>query len=437
MRYSRKNAGVLSLLLLFNSIGMVACGRTAVETGHASYSSISNISSISSNAGMESTPVINDTLPVLPPDVLVDQQGYASGREKLAVVKSREPVENFRLIDKETGETVYHGKVENSDYNEDLQLYISRVDFTEFTQSGTFYLECDRVGQSFVFTVQQDHYEELLDSLCAKVHEDCENRRITEEEILTVLTACEWYPETFADDNANEIPDLLEDIAKWLEKMTNDTGQPEPENMAYVAALAKFGYLYQKYDVQYATQCLQHASSVYANLTAASGRDAQKFMALTELYRAAGSYSYRTQILEYKDFFKDNTSYLEEPDYLYGAMTYMATRQVVDVDLCTVFMEDIRNRGEELAKRSDKMIDAVTSVNNGTEDLLKRAEELSCANYILYSYQYTEILEDFLHYLMGRNKDSTCYYPEEGDTAEYLLLIAQQVSLSGKHEQIK
>jgi len=431
LRYSRKNAGILSLLLLFNSIGMMACGRTTVETGHVSYSSISSLT------GMESTPVINYTLPVLTPNVLVDQQGYASGREKLAVVKSREPVENFRVIDQETGETIYHGKVENSDYNEDLHLYIGRVDFTEVTQNGTFYLECDRVGQSFAFTVQQDHYEELFRSLCAKLHEACENRRITEEEILTVLTACEWYPETFADDNANEIPDLLEDIAEWLEKTTNDTGQPEPENMTYVAALAKFGYLYQKYDVQYATQCLQHASAIYTKLTAASGRDAQKFMALTELYRAAGLYSYRTQILEYKDFFEDNTSYLEETDYLYGAMTYMATRQAVDVDLCTVFMEDIRNRGEELAKRSDKMIDAVASVNNGTEDLLKRAEELSCANYILYSYQYTEILEDFLHYLMGRNKDSTCYYPEEGDTADYLLLIAQQVSLGRKHEQIK
>ena len=101
-------------------------------------------------------------------------------------------------------------------------------------------------------------------------------------------------------------------------------------------------------------------------------------------------------------------------------MTYLATRQPVDVDLCTVFMESIRNRGEELAKRSHNMIDAVMNVNNGTEDLLKRAEELSCANYVLYSYQYTEILEDFLHYLMGRNRD-------------YLLLIAQQVSLADRH----
>ena len=114
-------------------------------------------------------------------------------------------------------------------------------------------------------------------------------------------------------------------------------------------------------------------------------------------------------------------------------MTYLATRQPVDVDLCTVFMESIRNRGEELAKRSHNMIDAVMNVNNGTEDLLKRAEELSCANYVLYSYQYTEILEDFLHYLMGRNRDSVSYYPEEGDAADYLLLIAQQVSLTDRH----
>ena len=200
-----------------------------------------------------------------------------------------------------------------------------------------------------------------------------------------------------------------------------------------VAVLAKFSYLYQNYDVQYATQCLQHASAIYTKLAAASGRDAEKFMALTELYRAAGLPSYRSQILEYKEFFEDNTCYLEETAYLYGSMTYLATRQSVDIDLCTAFMEGIRDQGEELAKRSGKMIDAVTSVNNGTEDLLKRAEELACANYILYSYQYTEILEDFLHYLMGRNRDSVCYYPEEGKTSDYLLLIAQQVSLTGKH----
>ena len=423
MKYNRKYAVILSLLFIVNIIGNTACGNTSVETGHGSITDM----------GMENTPIINYTIPTLTPNVLVDQQGYAMNGEKQAVVKSRETVENFRLIDKETGEIVYDGKIKQSEYNEDLQLYIGTADFTEVTREGNFYLECDRVGQSLTFSIQERYYEGLLETLCEKVHDSCLDRSITEDEILTLLAACEWYPEAFTDENGNEIPDMLEYIADWLEKTVNETSEKEPDTMTYVATLAKFSYLYQKYDVQYATQCLQHASAIYTKLAAASGRDAEKFMALTELYRAAGLPSYRSQILEYKDFFRDNTSYLEETAYLYGSMTYLATRQAVDIDLCTAFMEGIRDRGEELAKRSGKMIDAVVSVNNGTEDLLKRAEELSCANYILYSYQYTEILEDFLHYLMGRNRDSVCYYPEEGNLSDYLLLIAQQVSLTGKH----
>ena len=53
MRYSRKSAGILSLLLLFNSIGMNACGQATAETGHVSISM----------TGMENTPVINYTVP--------------------------------------------------------------------------------------------------------------------------------------------------------------------------------------------------------------------------------------------------------------------------------------------------------------------------------------------------------------------------------------
>ena len=101
MRYNRRNAGILSLLLLFNSIGMTACSQTVAETGHVSISM----------TGMENTPVINYTVPTLTPNVLVDQHGYAADGEKKAVVKGRRPVETFRLVDRETGETVYEGTI--------------------------------------------------------------------------------------------------------------------------------------------------------------------------------------------------------------------------------------------------------------------------------------------------------------------------------------
>ena len=121
MRYSRKSAGILSLLLLFNSIGMNACGQATAETGHVSISM----------TGMENTPVINYTVPTLTPNVLVDQQGYAAVGEKQAVVKGRQPVETFRLVDRETGETVYEGTVKQTDYNGELSLYIGTADFTD------------------------------------------------------------------------------------------------------------------------------------------------------------------------------------------------------------------------------------------------------------------------------------------------------------------
>lgn len=427
LKYIRKSAGILSLLLLFNSIGLTACGQIAAETGYVS------MDAADAEKDIENIPATDAPVSALTVDVLVDRQGYAAEGEKQAVIKGRQPAETFRLVNKETGETVYEGAIKQKEYNEELEQYIGIADFTDYTGEGVFYLECGNVGRSLPFSLKKDHYQELLTVLCEDVRDRCQDRSITEDEIIPLLAACEWYPQVFADDNGNEIPDVLEYIADWLEQTNSNTDTPEPGNMCYVAAMAKFSYLYQKYDEQYAAKWLQQASTIYTGLETNSDSDAEKFLALTELYRASGLLTYRNQILEYQDFFEDNTGYLEEETaYLYGTMTYLSARQPVDIKLCTLFMESIRDRGEELAKQTRNMMDVVTNVDYGTEELLKRAEELSCANYVLFSYQYTEILKDFLHYLMGCNRDLKSYYPGEENAAEYLLLIAQQVSLADK-----
>ena len=124
--------------------------------------------------------------------------------------------------------------------------------------------------------------------------------------------------------------------------------------------------------------------------------------------------------------------FLEEISYLYGAMTYMATRQTVDVQLCNTFMDTLMNRGEEISKNYTKMIHPLTGKNNGADDLLKRVRELFCCNYILNNYQYTGIMEEFLHYLMGENVESICFYPEEGEKSGYLFLLAQLTTTAEK-----
>ena len=155
------------------------------------------------------------------------------------------------------------------------------------------------------------------------------------------------------------------------------------------------------------------------------GKDADYFYALTELYRATGLHTYRNQIQDYASYFQGNSSYLGEASYLYGAMTYLVTRQQVNVELCNTFMSDIMDRGEEVSNLYEDLIHPVTAKNNGVNDLLNRAQELFSCNYILNNYEYTHIIEEFLDYLMGRNLESVCFYPEEGVKRGYLLLLSQ------------
>ena len=85
-------------------------------------------------------------------------------------------------------------------------------------------------------------------------------------------------------------------------------------------------------------------------------------------------------------------------------------------------------RGEEISGNHEDLIHPLAAKNNGSTDLLKRAIELSCANYVLNNYQYTNMIEEFLHYLMGRNPESVSFYGSDEEKNGYLLLLAQLVA---------
>lgn len=413
----KKNKGV-TWLLLFSMICVMCCGCN--KTAPAQNVANNHVTVVS----MEGTAVVNYTLPQVKPNILVDQRGYMVSSDKEVAVKGKTLPEEFRLVDAETGKVVYSGVIEEVNYSEEAKLYSGLAVFSDYTVEGTYYLECDIIGRSLDFVVQGDTYEKLFLEVYQEMIVACQEQKGTVSDITALLTAYEWYPGIFPDEDWDEIPDVLEEIAAWIERCEK-TEDHTNDGPLYVAALAKFSYLYQKYDIRYATECLQHASAVFEQLQKPIGKDADNFYALTELYRATGMATYRNQIKDYAAFFKDNTSYLEEQSYLYGAMTYIATRQSVDVDMCDVFMDSVMSRGEEISKLYEEMIHPVTAKNNGADDLLKRVRELSCCNYILNNYQYTGIMEEFLHYLLGENVESVCFYPDTGEKSGYLFLLAQ------------
>lgn len=392
------------------------CGiQTEQENGNSHYTAVE---------GMESTPIVDYSVPRTLPNILVDARGYTAECEKRAAVKGRELPETFRLLDADTGEEVYSGQLEKVTYNEELGLYTAQACFDEYDMEGTYYLECDMVGQSYRFGIEDAMYTELFRETYSVLMEACKEHSLTVSDAMALLVAYEWYGEVFPDEDGDQIPDVLKTLQSWISYMEESV--PEDGNNAlYAAFLAKYSYNFQKFDQTYATDCLRRASTVFGQVQKTPGRDADAFFALTELYRATGLDTYRNQISDYKSFFENNGSYLEESGYLCGTMTYMSTRQKVDVELCALFMTSLTNRGEEISKRYEDMIHPVSARNNGADDLLKNAMELSCANYVLNTYQYTQITEEFLHYLMGQNAESVCFYPEEGEKSSYMLLFAQ------------
>ena len=111
---------------------------------------------------METTPVLDYVVPRLLPNIMVDREGYTVGDEKEAIVKGSVLPEQFVLVDESDGEIVYQGKIEQIQYHEEQGIYSGIVDFSDYDEVGNYYLECDRIGQSPRFLIQDELYDVLL-----------------------------------------------------------------------------------------------------------------------------------------------------------------------------------------------------------------------------------------------------------------------------------
>lgn len=401
------------------SPAFAGCANKSAEPSENSY--------YASAVSMESTPIVDYAVPEYTPNILVDFEGYQADGEKQAAIKADELPKTFRLVDNTTKKVVYTGAVEEVSGQSESEQKMGYAEFSEFTQAGEYYLECDTYGRSYSFPIVENLYQKQFEELRDKVQEKCELGTVEVDEIIDLLTAYEWYPDLFPDKDKDQVPDVFLSVVPWTQNL--EIGEEEESvDVKKATALVKFSYLYQKFDRKYATTCLQRGSALYKQSQKNIHKDAESFFALTELYRATGQYTYRIQIEDYKSFFENNNSLLEEDEYLYGAMTYMVTRQKVNVELCNIFMKLIKDRGEEVSHGYHEMIHPILARNNGMDEILKRAGEIMFINYVLPSYQYNNILMECMHYLGGQNQKATNIYRSEENTG-CLLVLAQLASI--------
>lgn len=269
--------------------------------------------------------------------------------------------------------------------------------------------------------------------------------------VARMCLSYELYPSAFTDDmkipeSGNGIPDLLDEMkyeVDWLLKMqdaktgavyagitvyspgTDASGKSseiyvEPSSAAaekaFAMALAKFSYLYQQYDAKFATTCLKAADRAYKHaLLHEEEADGMLFAAAAELYRAAGQQSFHQQITSYlqsnpEKMFADEMS-------LIGCVTYISTKHKVRTDLCEVIMEELMSRAEEISMASKEAF--YFTCGNAAQDnnaqLLSDMMYLTVVNYIISNHEYETVIEDHLHYFLGRNAKAISYVENIGE----------------------
>ncbi len=266
--------------------------------------------------------------------------------------------------------------------------------------------------------------------------------------IENLLLAYEMNPGAFGDEegiteSGNEIPDVLDEVkygAEWLLKMQDERtggvyaaalteGATEffsapvvvanvsmDATINFAASMARFGYIYQKYDPEFATKALRAADRAWECFLNNQKEldNSACFKAAAQLYRATGNAKYNS-VLEKYFALEDFTDRFDmEDDILLGAVTYLSTSQAVDKKQCDILIKALMQKSEAIARRSTEnsfMVSA--STEDGFGSLFSDMRCLTITNHIIYNHEYTTIIENHLHYLMGMNPEGINFVTED------------------------
>ena len=259
--------------------------------------------------------------------------------------------------------------------------------------------------------------------------------------VENLLLAYEMNPGAFTDEtgipeSGNGIPDIIDEIryeADWLLKMqdsktggvygaaiTSGNGNSDifsapvevtPVSMdatiGFAATMARFSYVYQQFDQGYATTALKAADRAWESFSINQSvyESTAAFKAAAQLYRATGNDKYEHVLDSF--FVKDDLLELFNSDenIFMGAVTYLSTNQDVDKKQCEKLIKALMKRSEEIASKSTESRYLVVDAAEG-EDFSKLLDEARCltvTNHIIYNHEYTTILENHAHYMMGMN----------------------------------
>ncbi len=368
-------------------------------------------------------------LPVSTPKVFVNQSGYITDREKIAVFWGEGLSDEFRVVRKSDKEIVYTGKLEQGGRDALSGEYLSVGDFTEVTETGTYYIETDIIGQSYSFSISQDGYENLFvgllknasDTAGAQDAESVINIGLGMNVLLYAMqcngTLFEEAYNYFGEDDKQLVTQLLY-LASELCSVQGEDGSIYGDYEAtavFCGIMAYCRYSFGKYDDSVSKEYKEAVDAAWEWMSKQSCDTEQKeealFYAAAQLFKLECSDEYKGLTQEFIN--KMESGYADSSLTLYGVIAYMGAENNADRDLCTYIMKDLTDYLEELC--ADAKTDELFGTGlRSADDSLRMLMLLSFVNYITPVKEYTDIIENIIQYMGGLNDSGVCYVDADG-----------------------
>ena len=385
------------------------------------------------------------------PGIWVSLAGYDSKGSKEVYFCGRSLPDTFRIMDTATGQCVYTGRLEEDRYNADTEEYNSYGKFSDFVDVGEYYIECDIIGRSYSFELQEGRLQEQFRLAQAQIRRQGRETMTGNEavrsmlrQVILVLLSYELYPDVYEDGDGNQIPDILEYMTDAVRAIVSRQELAETGQLTYelTAALAKYSYIYQKYDSKYATEIIklaaglwQQAEKVRAGMDPQQGEmpgEDARLMAAAELYRATGQRKYAALLEAAEGGLLDQAQQgnFSRYDYL-AAITYIATKQRVKMDLCSRLIRLVMNQGEQISAGVPRLAyREVDQSESAIDDIMWKMALLSTVDYVITNYEYGHIIESQYYFLCGRNARSYSFWEQDISgrpdwTACYLMMLCE------------
>lgn len=417
-------------MMLFMILFLTGCGRQydfwqAAESGESQ--------DMPKTLGESGT--ISYTVEKHRPNILVDQIGYRPAGRKTAIFCMEEEAwkREFRVVESGTERIVFTGRLEGKGMDAQSGEYIGYGTFTELETEGRYYVEADGLGRSCEFDIGQNVYGEVFGDIYEAMEDGAATNGIWENcfVLVNLLTAYELYPQVctseLAESDEEETPRLLMSAKtlteKMLEKQDAKSGAVEKDaekSALFAGVTAQISRLYRSKDATFSVKCKQAAERAWAYADKGKAEPEALYYASTQLFRLTGKEIYHKNIKSYLGSESSTAAGTHPSLEIYGDVTYLMTESKVDVALCRKLMDEKMDEVEKIADKSHRNLYQTASEQTvgQTESLLDEMVKLAVIDYVITNHEYATVMENHLHYFLGRNPEASSYLVGLGEYSE-------------------